>query len=235
MPHVTLEHFGRRSARYISDAVARVGRLIRQLPAGTGVLLCLVVAVCAVTAAQRAHLLTLSELAASPHGVAEGRLWQLGTSALVVQSPLAWSVLGFVTLGLLCLWRCGDRLLWLSGATGHVASTLLAYGLLAAIRLFEPHAFQRTLTAPDYGVSAISAAWLGAVACVLWRARGRSRGGKASIAGACIAVAIFAWMLRRGLNILDLEHLAAFGFGISLALLTPKLTRAKSRLRIATV
>jgi hypothetical protein len=100
--------------------------------------------------------------------------------------------------------------------------------------LFEPHAFQRTLTAPDYGVSAISAAWLGAITCVLWRTRERMRRGKASIVGACIAVGIFAWMLRSGLNILDFEHVAAFAIGISLALLAPTAGRAKDPLRLAT-
>jgi hypothetical protein len=74
-----------------------------------------VVVVCGVTATQRARLVDLSQLAASPHGIAEGRLWQLGTNVLVVQSPTFWSLLAFTALGLLGLRR------WVGALSGSTA------------------------------------------------------------------------------------------------------------------
>src|SRR5207302_1066960 len=81
--------------------------------------------------------------------------------------------------------------------------------------VISPGALRGTWSAPDYGVSAIAAAWLGAVACVFWRRRGPTITGKAPVAISCLAVAVFAWMLRRHLNPLDSEHALAFAIGLA--------------------
>lgn len=173
--------------------------------------------VSALTVAERARLVPLSVLAASPHAVAEARVWLLLTSGLLVQSPLFWSLLSFALLGALTLEVCGSRVLWISAVAGHIASTLVVYGLLAFARSLDPGAFNALLTAPDYGVSAISAAWLGAIASVSWRARGRTMRGRLATAFAVLATAVFAWMLHNHVSFLDLEHVVAFFIGITVA------------------
>jgi membrane associated rhomboid family serine protease len=84
-------------------------------------------------------------------------------------------------------------------------------------RLVDPGAFQRLVTAPDYGVSAICAAWLGAVAGTGWQKRGESIRRAAIVLG-CVAAASLAWFVRgRGLDVLDSEHVFAFGIGVAAA------------------
>lgn len=177
----------------------------------------LVIVVSAVTGAEHARLIPLSFLAASPHGLAEARIWPLLTSALLVQSPIFWSLVSFGLLCALALAVCGGRVLWISALAGHVASTVLVYTLLALVRTVEPHAFAAVQTAPDYGVSAISAAWLGAIASVAWRARDSTLRGRIGTILAVAATALFGWMLRRHLSVLDLEHVVAFGIGVAVA------------------
>ena len=177
----------------------------------------LMVVVSAVTGAQRARLIPLSVLAASPHAIAETRIWLLLTSALLVQSPFFWSLVTFGLLGALALAVCGGRVLWISALAGHIGSSLLVYALLAAVRTVERHAFEGLQTAPDYGVSAISSAWLGAIASASWRARDRTPRGRFAIVLAVVAMALFGWMLRRNLSFLDLEHVVAFGIGVTVA------------------
>ena len=177
----------------------------------------LMTVVSALTAAERQRLIPLSVLAASPHAVGEARLWSLLTSALLVQSPLFWSLGSFALLGALTLKVCGTRVLLISALAGHVASTLVVYALLALARTVDPRVFEAVLSAPDYGVSAISAAWLGAIASVSWRARDRTLRGKIATALAVVATALFGWTLRRHLGFLDLEHVVAFGIGVVVA------------------
>jgi type IV secretory pathway VirB2 component (pilin) len=177
----------------------------------------LVAVVSGLTAAERARMIPLSVLAASPHAVAESRVWLLLTSALLVQSPLFWSLVAFALLGALALEVCGPRAFWVSALAGHIGSTLVVYALLGFARTFDPHAFQAVLKAPDYGVSAISAAWLGAIASVSWQARGRTPRGKIATALAVVATALFGWMLHTHVSFLDLEHVVAFVIGIAVA------------------
>jgi hypothetical protein len=197
-------------------------------------LVSLITVVSALTAAERERLIPLSVLAASPHAVGEARLWSLLTSALLVQSPLFWSLASFALLGALTLTVCGTRVLWISALAGHIASTLVVYALLALARTFDPRAFEALLRAPDYGVSAISAAWLGAIASVSWRARDRTLRGKVATALAVAATALFGWMLHRHLSFLDLEHVVAFGIGIVVAVRLSVTVRA-TRLELGVV
>jgi hypothetical protein len=190
----------------------------------------LLAVVSGLTAAERARLIPLSVLAASPHAVAESRVWLLLTSALLVQSPLFWSLVAFALLGGLALEVCGRRVFWIAALLGHIGSTLVVYALLAFARTLDPRAFQAVLKAPDYGVSAISAAWLGAIASVSWQARGRTRRGKIATALAVVATALFGWMLHTHVSFLDLEHVAAFVIGIAVAV---RLSRTVETERLA--
>jgi hypothetical protein len=164
------------------------------------------------------ELLSTSEVAASPSRVAHGDLWLLVSSGLLVQRPIALSLVSFVALAFLVVVVCGPKVLWFCAIIGHVFSTVIAYGLLAAVRLADHTAYASLQHAPDYGVSAIAAAWLGAIACTAWSRRGSSLRGKAAVVFSCAAVALVAWMIQRHvqrhLTFLDSEHGSAFVLGV---------------------
>jgi hypothetical protein len=177
----------------------------------------LVGVVSSVTAADHARLIPLSDLASSPHAVAEARIWPLLTSALLVSNPVVWSLVTFALLAALTLRVCGSRVLLISACVGHIASTLVIYGLFGVVRTIDPRAFEAVLKAPDYGVSAVSAAWIGALAASSWRARNRMLGGKILTVLGVLTAAAFGWILRGHVNFLDLEHVVAFTIGVVVA------------------
>jgi hypothetical protein len=177
----------------------------------------LVTVVAALTVAQATGVIGIGTVAATPQRIASGRLWLLITSGLLVQKPFALSLLSFAVLGALTLVVCGWRVLAWAALLGHVTATLIVYGALNLVWLASPDAFAGVLSARDYGVSAIAAAWLGAVAYVAWRRRGPTLAGKAPVVISCAAIAAFAWMLHRHLNVLDSEHGFAFVIGAMVA------------------
>jgi membrane associated rhomboid family serine protease len=185
------------------------------------------IVVSSVTMAQRERLIPLSSLASSPHAIAEARLWSLVTSALLVSSPLFWSLLSFALFGALTLRFCGSRVLVVSALAGHIGSTLVVYALLALTRTFDPHAFETLLKAPDYGVSAVSAAWLGAMASVSWRARNATWRRKVATALVVAGVALFGVFLRRHVGFFDLEHVVAFAIGVAVAVALARAPRTR--------
>jgi hypothetical protein len=117
-------------------------------------------AVSVVTVLNRVGLLSVRDLASTPQGVADGREWQLVTSAFVADRPAVPSVVGLTIVGLAALVLAGARILWTAAAAGHVLATVVVYGALDVAGI--------TVTRPDYGTSAI-AAWIGVVACCLWK------------------------------------------------------------------
>jgi hypothetical protein len=177
----------------------------------------LMAVVSSITAAERTRAIPLWDLASSPHAVAEARLWSLVTSALLVSSPLFWSLLSLAVFCALTLRFCGVRVLLISAFAGHVASALVVYALLTVARAFDPRAFEAVVNAPDFGVSAVSAAWLGAMASVGWRGGNGTLWRKIATVLAVVAVAAFGWIVRGHLNFLDLEHVVAFAIGVVLA------------------
>ena len=176
-----------------------------------------VATVCTVSALSREGLISIGTLAASPRRIADGQVWLLFSSAIVVDRPIVASVVSFAALASVALLVCGSRVLWLSALLGHTGSTILAYVGLSALRTLDVGSFHAALVAPDYGVSAISAAWLGAIATTAWISRCRAPSQKAAVALACAGVALFAWMLRGDLNALDSEHVFAFALGAAIA------------------
>jgi len=178
-----------------------------------GVVLALLAVVCSLTALQRAGAVPLASLAASPREIADGRLWLLVSSGAVAADPLLWSLLSFCGLAFMMLALCGSRILWFTALMGQTLSTVLGYSVIGLARFVDPGSFQRLVSAPDCGVSAISAAWLGAIAATGWRTRGESVGRAAIVLG-CVAAGCLAWFVRgRGLDVLDSEHLFAFAIG----------------------
>jgi hypothetical protein len=176
-----------------------------------------VVLVATLTVAEASGEIGVGAVAASPQRIASGRLWLLITSGLLVQKPFALSLLSFAALGALTLVVCGWRVLASAAPLGHVAATLIAYGALGLVWVGSPEAFAGVWSAPDYGVSAIAAAWLGAVACIAWRRHASTLLGKTTVVIGCLAVAAVAWMLHPHLNVLDSEHGFAFVIGALVA------------------
>jgi hypothetical protein len=193
---------------------------------GLAAVLALVADVSSLTALQRIGVVPLATVAASPREVADGRLWLLVSNGTVAANPLLWSLLSFCILAFLTLALCGGPILWFAAFAGQAFSTVLGYSVIGLARFVEPGAFQRLVSAPDYGVSAISAAWLGAIA-IGWRKR-RESIGRAAIVLGCVAAACLAWFVRgRGLDVLDSEHVFAFAIGIGVAIEIP--TRGQFR------
>jgi len=153
--------------------------------------------VAGVTVLNRFGVIPLRDLAATPQAVGEGREWLLLTSAFVADRPAVPSILGFTIVGLAALALRGSRVVWTTATTGHLLATVVVYGVLDAARV--------TVSRPDYGTSAVIAAWIGAIAYDVWR-----RGSGLGALGLCVVAASVGWLFRPELDILDTEHAVAF-------------------------
>jgi hypothetical protein len=172
----------------------------------------------AVTVVGRLGAFPVRSLASTPAAVSDGRVWLLATSALVADRPVIASILGFVLVGLGTLALCGPRTLWASAAAGHVCSAAAVYLAVDLARAADPGAFRGILSYPDYGTSAIIAAWVGASACAIWL-----RGRRVAAVALCVASALLGWAFKGTLTILDSEHAVALGIGAAAVLWRPNL------------
>lgn len=167
-------------------------------------------AISVVTAINRLGGLDVRTLAATPQAIADGRIWLLLTSASLADKPAVASILGFFVVGLATLVLCGARVVWLSAALGHVGSALVVY-----LAITTAH---RVVTTPDYGTSAMIAAWIGAIAYIGWR-----RGLRVGSIGLVLGAAAIGWLCKGNLTILDTEHAFALFFGAAAAGFVPSL------------
>jgi lambda repressor-like predicted transcriptional regulator len=175
----------------------------------------------AVTAASRAGGLGLSHLAASPGAIADGKLWLLFTSGVVADRPWLPSLLGFAIVGFAALAVARASVVVVAALAGHVLATLVVYGFLGAVDALDHDAFANLVDRPDIGLSAIIAAWIGVVSCVLWR-RFRSRRAHVLNVLGCVGCALIGFAFRPDVTILDSEHILAFAFGVSVAAWWPQ-------------
>jgi lambda repressor-like predicted transcriptional regulator len=175
------------------------------------------------TVANRAGWLGLSHLAASPRAVAEGKIWLLFTSGVVADQPWLPSLLGFAIVGFAALSLARARVVVVAALAGHVLATLVVYGFLGAADAVDHGAFANLDSQPDIGLSAIIAAWIGVISCMLWR-RYRSRRAHALNVLACIGCALIGLAFRPDLNALDSEHIVAFALGVAVAAWWPEPT-----------
>jgi hypothetical protein len=174
-------------------------------------------AVCGLTAVQRAGVIPLNAVAASPHKIAQGKFWLLLTSGLFADRPTVPSLLALVLFGFAALSVCGSRVLWTSALIGHAGSTLLVYYSIALVRISHPNAFHQVLGLQDIGLSALCAAWLGAVAAVAWRRTSPTPARRLWIVLAVAAIGLIAWRVRPDLTVLDTDHGIAFFIGVAIA------------------
>ena len=169
-------------------------------------------AISVVTVVNRLGAIDVRTLAATPQQLADGRVWLLLTSAVLADKPAVASVLGFLVVGVAALMLCGGRVLWISALLGQVGATVAVYLGIALVRLLHHGAYDGALTHPDYGTSAIIAAWIGAIAAVAWRPRRR----REALALVLVA-ALVGWLSKNTLTILDAEHGFALVAGIATA------------------
>jgi hypothetical protein len=182
--------------------------------------------VSAVTVANRAGLLSARTLAATQESLGDGRIWLLATSALVADRPAVASIAGLAVVGLAATALCGARVTWVAAALGHVCSALIVYVALDLVRTADAGAFGGAVSFPDYGTSAIVAAWIGAIACALWL-----RGRRAGAVALCVAAALVGWLCKGTLTILDTEHAVALAAGVAAVRLASVVDRARQVMR----
>jgi hypothetical protein len=175
----------------------------------------LVLLVTSLTVASTRYPELASALAASPARVGHGRIWLLLTSGLLAERPFGPSIISFAFLASLTFVACGSRAVWFAAALGHVCSTLVAYVAIALAWTLNPNDLRGVISSHDYGVSAVSAAWLGAIAAAGWRTRGQTFAGRLTIVVSCVAVTLFAYTLHPGVTIFASEHVIAFAIGIA--------------------
>ena len=132
-------------------------------------LLAYIVAVIIVAVLQdRYHVDVLSALAATPRRILHGQWWSLFSSGLVIDGPKAPQIAAILTLGSLGIYIGGSWLFWRISLLGHLAGTLVTYMGLLIARSVHPHWVHRLLSQPDYGVSLVWCAGLGALAAAAW-------------------------------------------------------------------
>lgn len=169
-----------------------------------------------VTVANRLGEFRLSALASSPAAVGEGKVWLVVSSALLADRPAVVSLIGFWIVGFAALLVCSARLVAGAAVGGHILSALAIYGVIGVARLASPHAFASVMHVPDYGMSAIIAAWLGAMAGVLWRRHQELGPRLLVILGTLVCLGV-GLLFRPDMTFLDSEHVLAYALGVALA------------------
>ena len=184
--------------------------------------------VASLTLAVRAHDFPLSIFAASAAKVADGELWLLPASALVVDRPVYIGLVAFGLLGLAALSICGTRLFWVLAVVGHIGSTVVVYAIIWASRMTDPDVFSSAFVRQDFGVSAIQAAWVGGIAVTAWGRAGADSRARLLVGVGVCALAGVGWWLHPDPSILTTEHLFAFLIGCA-AVSWPRLVASARR------
>src|SRR4051794_425722 len=157
-------------------------------------------------------------LAASPDALAGGRLWLLPASGLIVQGAVpALQLAAAALLAWGVVRRLGPATFWIAAVAGHVGATLLTYGAIGALWLVDAPAARPVTDAPDYGISAVSAACAGALA-----ASGTVRHlprPRLAVALGVGALAAFAVLTPARGELTAAEHLIAFAAGAAVVVL----------------
>jgi len=149
-------------------------------------------------------------MAATPRAVGEGKVWLLVTSGLLADTPWLASLLGFAIVLAVALYVLPLRQVLAAAVAGQLVSALLVYGVIGGARLLDGHAFASVVDMQDFGLSAMIAAWIGAVACVAWARESHLR-----VAAGCLACLAVGLAFRPTVTFLDTEHIVAFAIGIA--------------------
>jgi hypothetical protein len=144
-------------------------------------------------------------LASSPNEIAQGKVWLLLTSGLVIDGLpwLQWLALAVVLGAALVV--LGTARLWIVALAAHVGATLIAYVGVLVLWLVDSDSVVGTAGQADYGISVVIAGELGALAAV---------GGRriALLVGAA-ALIVFGIGLADSSALANAEHLLGFVVG----------------------
>lgn len=175
--------------------------------------------VAAVAVIDAADALDPVAVASSPDAVADGALWRLLASGLVVDAPGDLAQIAVVALlTALVLVRDGGVTWWLAAVAGHVGSALIAYAAIAVAQGLGSASAERFAAEPDYGVSCVLCALNGvAFTGAARRIRARRGGTIDWVVAAGTAIATLGWLAT--LDWYGVEHLYAFGIGALVAIL----------------
>lgn len=168
------------------------------------------------TVANRLAGVPLSSWAATPRAVGNGKVWLVVTSGLLADNPWLPSLLGFAIVLAVALHVLSVPQVVGAAALGQIASAFLVYGVVGVVRVVDPHLVGSLLGFEDYGVSAMIAAWIGAIAWIGWNRYPTPRG-RAAVGAGCIVCLLVGLAFRPDLNVLDSEHLVAFAIGAAVA------------------
>lgn len=187
----------------------------------------LVCVVSGITFATRAHELPSTSFVASAAKIASGQVWVLPASALVVDRPVLIGLAAFGVLAVATLRICGARAFWLAAAVGHAGSTLLVYAIIGSAQLADPEMFASAAVRPDFGVSAIQGAWVGAITATACKWAGNDHRARCVVATGVCALGGIAWWLHPDPSILTTEHLFAFFIGCGIVAWRPPARAAR--------
>ena len=169
------------------------------------------VAVVVVTTLDRSDALSPSTIDSNADGVADGHLLGLLTSAIAVAGPLVvWQIaLGaFVTA--VVIRREGAAVWWVAALVGHVGSAVVSYAIIGLASALGSASADDAANDPDYGISAVLGASLGALFASGLRAGDRMI--------TTFGIAGFVGLLPFSFGWLDVEHPVAFGLGAAVVL-----------------
>jgi hypothetical protein len=157
--------------------------------------------------------LTRREVGASPDTVADGALWRLLTSALLVDAGLpALQIAIAAAATALVLVRHGPVVWWLAALAGHVGSALLAYAIIAIADALGSASADHVQDDWDYGISCVLAGLTGALfAGAARRLRAHTGDTGDKVLAAVTALALVAWVVT--IDWYGVEHVFAFALG----------------------
>jgi hypothetical protein len=159
-----------------------------------------------------------SDIGASPDAVADGEVWRLLTSSLLVDAGLpALQVALLAGASAAVIRRAGPRVWWVAALVGHVMSALLAYASIGVAIALGSDSADRVADDWDFGVSCVLAAQTGVLfADALGRIR-RGGGVTPAVDVALLAItsaALLLWLAT--ISWYGVEHPLAFALGAAI-------------------
>jgi membrane associated rhomboid family serine protease len=157
---------------------------------------------------------SISQLASSPSLLIDGQWWRIFTSGLVVQGPAIPQILAIAVLGSVGIYMGGSWLFWRTAVTGHVVGTLVAYAGFSALWLINHTVSTQFVTDPDYGVSLVWCAALGAFAALCWFGTRKDWRQPVHPIPVVLAIAIMIVVTAYSDDMAAVQHLVAFIVGL---------------------
>jgi hypothetical protein len=159
---------------------------------------------------------TPAQIGLSPAALAAGKVWLLFTSALIVSGPPLLELAGLTIASAVLVARRGAAGFWRVAIGGHVGATLIAYAGVAVLWLVHRETVEGIVHDPDYGVSAVWLAVLGAILATVWSDARRDgwTAGERAVAGVCVGAALIGAAFFPPLS--AAEHGLAFLIGLAL-------------------